>query len=90
MTEAGQRLAGPLFLPSPWPRGCAAFAVTAPEEAVPGPAYGQGAVAPALVGPSAAPPLGAPLSADKLIARNLGKAHRLWPKTALYGLAHGF
>lgn len=73
------------------PSGAAeALAVTAADEAAPGPGWGLGAGGPALIGPAAAPPFGAALSAERLVALGTGNAALLWPGSALDGSARGF
>lgn len=72
------------------PSDCEALAVTAPAEVVPAPPWGQGAAAPALIGPAIAPAPGNRLSADRLIELGLGNARLLWPEAALNGPAKGF
>ncbi|WP_136646419.1 DEAD/DEAH box helicase [Tabrizicola sp. YIM 78059] len=67
-----------------------ALAVTTQAEAAPGPGWGQGAAAPALIGPATAPAMGNRLSADRLIELGMGNARLLWHEAALDGPAKGF
>lgn len=67
-----------------------AFLVTAPEEGVPGPAWGAGASAPALIGP--APPLqvGRLIGADRLVDLGVGNARFHMTGRDLDGDTNGF
>jgi hypothetical protein len=67
-----------------------ALAVTAPAEAGPGPAWGQGALAPSLIGPTPVPTMGNLLSADRLVELGTGNARLVWPEAALDGPVPGF